>query len=245
MKSIKKIFILLAIAMLMFSFVLATSYAVSVPSNEKKDTGIFIESKSKIVSYKITWNANGGKIETEKTVTTSVKKGSKINKFATTPKRNEYTFKGWYTKKNGGTKISKNTKPTKSVTYYAQWNKESPNLSATEKKLVGAWTRKYTAVNTRDYTFIHSPNKTYTYTYTLTSVDNRGRISVEKTYYKGSWSASGNTLYYTDVKKLSYDGKSWLPINSQTNKITFAQDEKGLHYIIGDVNNNAKFYKVA
>ena len=66
MKSIKKIFIVLAVAMLMFSMVLATSYAVSVPSSEKKDTGIVIESKEKTVSYKITWNANGGKIGTKK-----------------------------------------------------------------------------------------------------------------------------------------------------------------------------------
>lgn len=61
MKSIKKIFVILALAMLMFSIVLATSYAVSVPKNEKKDTGIVIESKSKTVSFKVTWNANGGK----------------------------------------------------------------------------------------------------------------------------------------------------------------------------------------
>ena len=48
--------------MLMFSFVLATSYAVSVPKDDKKDNGIVIESKSKVISYKITRNANGGKI---------------------------------------------------------------------------------------------------------------------------------------------------------------------------------------
>ena len=51
----------MALAILMFSLVIATSYAVSVPKDEKKDTGILIESKEKAVSYKITWNVNGGK----------------------------------------------------------------------------------------------------------------------------------------------------------------------------------------
>ena len=156
-----------------------------------------------------------------------------------------YTFKGWYTKKSGGTKIGKNTKPSKSVTYLAQWKKKSPSLSTTEKKMVGTWTRRYTVKNTRDYTFIYSKNKTYTYTFTITSYDNTGRVSVDKSYYKGSWSVSGNTLYYTNIKKLSFDVKSWLPVDSQTNKLTFANDEKSHYYLLGDIANDVKFYKVA
>ena len=226
----------------MFSFVLATSSAASVSQNEKENTGMIIESQSKTASCKVTWNANGGKIGAKKTIATTVKKGSKINKLAASPKRSKYTFKGWYTKKTGGTKITKNTKPSKSVTYYAQWTVKSPNLSTAEKRLVGTWTRKYTVINTREYTFTYSKNKTYTYTYTLRSIDGRGRISVDNTYYKGSWSISGNTLYHTDVNQLSFYG-NWFPIDSQTNKIIFANDEKGQHYIVGD--NGAKFYKIA
>jgi len=137
MKSIKKVFTVLAVAMLMFSMVLATSYAVNVPSNEKQDIGTIIEPKKKTVSYKITWDANGGKIGTKKAITTSVKKGSKINKLVATPKLSGYTFKGWYTKKSSDTEITKNTKPNKNVTYYAQWTRK---LTAEEKKLVGSYT---------------------------------------------------------------------------------------------------------
>ncbi|MCL2115759.1 MAG: InlB B-repeat-containing protein, partial [Methanobrevibacter sp.] len=92
-----------------------------------------IESKEKAVKYKVTWNGNGGKIGSKKTTVTYVKKGSKVGKLAT-PKRSGYTFKGWYTKKSGGKKITKNTKPVKSVTYFAQWTK-----TTSASKIVGHW----------------------------------------------------------------------------------------------------------
>lgn len=54
-----------------------------------------------------------------------VKKNSKIGKLPK-PSKYGYVFVGWYTKPNGGKKISANTKikSTKDVTYYAKW-KES------------------------------------------------------------------------------------------------------------------------
>ncbi|MCL2157625.1 MAG: InlB B-repeat-containing protein [Methanobrevibacter sp.] len=125
---VKKLFVVLALVMLVFSIGLATASATSVIKTEKKDSGLTIESKGKVASYKVTWNANGGKIGTKKTKVTMVKKGSKIGKLAS-PKRSGYTFKGWYTKKSGGKKITKNTKPTKRVTYYAQWKKGTQSSS--------------------------------------------------------------------------------------------------------------------
>ena len=65
---------------------------------------------------KVTFNANGG----SGGKTRSVAKGKAVG---TLPKatRKGYKFKGWYTKKSGGTKIKATTKATKNVTYYAQW----------------------------------------------------------------------------------------------------------------------------
>ena len=247
MKSIKKTFILLAIAMLIFSFVLATSYAANVTFNEKKDTGIIIESKSKTVSYKITWNANGGKIGNKNTATTSVKKGSKINKLATTPKLSEYTFKGWYTKKNGGTKISKNTKPTKSVIYYAQWTKKSPSLSATEKKLVGTWTNSTAGVGNRySDTYNFKEDKTYSRVFTRTSYNiGNGRITgIYRSTYTGSWSVSGDTIHFTDRKYRTdaMDKDYWSSEPNSSLKIyNFGSDAQGQYFVMGDANK--KYYK--
>ena len=70
----------------------------------------------------ITWNYNGGKIGKDTKTTTTIKKGAKIGKLPKTPTYTGYTFKGWYTKMTGGTKVTVSTKPAKDVTYYAQWN---------------------------------------------------------------------------------------------------------------------------
>jgi len=73
---------------------------------------------------KVVWNANGGKIGVAKTTTTTVTKGAKVGKLPKTPKKVGYAFKGWYTKKSGGTKITKATKVKKKVVFHAQWVKQ-------------------------------------------------------------------------------------------------------------------------
>jgi len=109
MKS-KKLFSMLVIAMiavLMLTTVLSTVTAVDAASKK----------------VKITWDANGGKIGTAKIATTTVTKDAKLGKLTKAPKKTGYAFKGWYTKKSGGTKITTTTKVKKKVTYYAQWAK--------------------------------------------------------------------------------------------------------------------------
>ena len=182
---------LLAIV-LIFSLVPATSFAASATSAEKTDDGtIEITSKAKTASYKITWNANGGKIGTKKTIATSVKKGSKLAKVAKSPKRGGYTFKGWYTKKSGGTKISKNTKPKKSVTYFAQWNKKGS--TSANSKLVGDWQRDVPDVlgnmKWKYYHFLF--NKDGTFHYFL--------VSSSEYSYKGKYSVSNGKIYFSNV----------------------------------------------
>jgi len=86
---------------------------------------------------KITFNANGGKIGSAKTKVVKIVKGKKIGKLPKA-KRSGYTFKGWYTKKSDGKKISKSTNAKKKTTYYAQW-KKNRTLTDAEKKLVGVW----------------------------------------------------------------------------------------------------------
>jgi len=73
---------------------------------------------------KITWNANGGKIGVKKTTTSTVIKNAKVGKLPKTPKKVGYAFKGWYTKKAGGTKVSTATNVKKKITYHAQWTKQ-------------------------------------------------------------------------------------------------------------------------
>ncbi|MFV0528715.1 MAG: InlB B-repeat-containing protein [Lachnospiraceae bacterium] len=72
--------------------------------------------------FTVTYQANGGKIGMASKVTKTVTYGKKYVVPAI-PKRTNYTFKGWYTAKTGGTKVTKNStvKLTKNQTLYAQW----------------------------------------------------------------------------------------------------------------------------
>ena len=121
-KSVKWFFAILIVIVLMFSILPATTFATSTANTDTTNTSnVKVTTKVKAASYKITWNANGGKIGTQKTKITTVQKGAKIKKLPTTPNREGYSFKGWYTKKSSGTKITQSTKPKKTMTYYAQW----------------------------------------------------------------------------------------------------------------------------
>lgn len=69
---------------------------------------------------------NGGTISKKKTITVNVEKGGTYSSLPSPDKRDGYTFKGWYTKKEDGTKVSKKTKVTvtKKHKLYAQWEKK-------------------------------------------------------------------------------------------------------------------------
>ena len=106
---------------------------------------------------------------------------SKIGKLPATPKRSGHTFSGWYTKKTGGSKIGVNTKPTKAVTYYAQWKK------ADKKKFnaVGKW--KYTdpKIYHKELTFYS--NGSYYYS---GIIDGWGNIAE----FKGNYRVTGDRI---------------------------------------------------
>ena len=73
--------------------------------------------------YTVKFNANKGeKIKPKSKKVTFNKKMGKLPK----AKRSGHTFKGWYTKKTGGRKVTSSTKvkSTKSITLYAQWKKK-------------------------------------------------------------------------------------------------------------------------
>ena len=71
-------------------------------------------------TYTVTFNANGGNLSDNSYIT--VKTGSRYGTLPTAT-RNSYTFDGWYTSENGGTKITENTTVslTGNQTLYAHW----------------------------------------------------------------------------------------------------------------------------
>lgn len=71
---------------------------------------------------KVTFNANGGEISKKSKTVGKNKKYGKLPK----PKRKGYTFKGWYTKKKRGQKVTFKTKIKKRKNHklYAHWEKK-------------------------------------------------------------------------------------------------------------------------
>ncbi|MCL2116341.1 MAG: InlB B-repeat-containing protein [Methanobrevibacter sp.] len=179
MKAIKKLFVILIVSVFMISMVVATASAVDVAKYGKKNTGVTIESKSKVASYTIKWDANSGTINGKKTVKTTAKKGYKL-KLPKTPKKSGYVFLGWYTKKSAGKKISANTKPTKSVTYYARWR----------LKIVGTW-------KDASNTFVFNNNGKFKYTQ---------RTSSKSYVTQGNYKVSGAKIHFSKI--VSEPGKA-------------------------------------
>lgn len=71
-------------------------------------------------TYTLTYNVNGG--SKLKTATKTITYDSTYGELAK-PVRKGYSFKGWYTAKTKGTKVTSSTKVTGNVTIYAQWKK--------------------------------------------------------------------------------------------------------------------------
>gem|GEM_PF-6265605 len=93
-----------------------TSYSSSKIWNEVANRTLYANwTKSKVVQF----NANGGSVAS---YGKAVKKGSKYGTLPT-PTRAGHKFKGWYTKKSGGSKVTASKKVTssKNFTIYAQW----------------------------------------------------------------------------------------------------------------------------
>jgi uncharacterized repeat protein (TIGR02543 family) len=90
-------------------------------------------------NVKAKFNANSGKVSKKKSVTITKAYGSKLGKLMT-PVKKWHTFKGWYTKKKGGTKVTPNTTlSTAKVTFYAHW--EWKAQKAVTKKAVSVYSK--------------------------------------------------------------------------------------------------------
>lgn len=85
------------------------------------DFGVFAQWKEKQI--KVIFHANGGEGGSSKKVTYGKSVGTLPR-----AKRKGYKFKGWYTAKSGGAKISASTKVTEQKTFYAQWEEKTKTV---------------------------------------------------------------------------------------------------------------------
>ncbi|MGL4484604.1 MAG: InlB B-repeat-containing protein, partial [Anaerovoracaceae bacterium] len=73
-------------------------------------------------TYKLKFNATGGKVQTKGKIVTNTQLYGKLSK----AKKAGYKFNGWYTKKSSGIKVTSKTKVVlrKNQTLYARWKKK-------------------------------------------------------------------------------------------------------------------------
>ncbi len=76
--------------------------------------------ETSLLYYIVKFDANGGKNLSRKTMT--LLNDDNLGILPKTTRKN-YTFKGWYTQKTGGKKVTKNTVLNAATTLYAQWTK--------------------------------------------------------------------------------------------------------------------------
>ncbi|MDD6857778.1 MAG: Ig-like domain-containing protein [Lachnospiraceae bacterium] len=136
---------------------------------------------------KVTYIANGGKAGAKSKTVTYKKAYGKL----TTAKRKGYTFKGWYTKRSGGSKVTSKTKVKKKgmIKLYAHWQKVK--VSKVSKITVKASKKKVTlklkkVTGAKGYEITYSLNKNFKskkkITTTKTTV-NINKLKSGKKYY--------------------------------------------------------------
>lgn len=115
--------------------------------------------------YIVKFNANGGTKLSKSSITIATP-NAKIGTLPTVI-RNGYSFKGWYTAKTGGTKITSSTKISKSMTLYAQWSKinapgkgNTPTLKSEKSGQITVSFKKVSKA--KGYKIVYSTSKKFT-----------------------------------------------------------------------------------
>ena len=184
------------------------------PSTDEPTQPSTEEPSTTAEKVKVTFNANGGKVSGKSSYSVNVKYGIAL-KSLKTAKRSKYTFLGWYTKKNGGSKLKQTTKYKKNTTYYAHWkkvtvsqaaisglkNSASGKMSVVLKKISGA--DGYELVYSTDSKFKSAKKVSISSTTKTLSKLKKGKTYYVKAraYKKDS---NGTKIYgkYSSVKKI-------------------------------------------
>lgn len=96
------------------------------------------------VYYTVIWDANGG---TCATASSEIESGAAVGTLPVATKTGDYTFDGWYTAVNGGTKITASTVISGNVTYYAHYTATGGGGGGCETLAQGTQNSGHTAID--------------------------------------------------------------------------------------------------
>lgn len=170
---------------------------VTASTKITKSQTLYAQWKKNTVQYKISFNKNGGSSVSKSSVT--ITENKKIGKLPTA-KRKGYAFKGWYTAKKGGTKITTAYKVTKKQTLYAQWIKIAKPKKAATPKLKSSKSKQLTikyakTSGAKGYEIRYAANKKLKNAKKLTT--NKTNVTIKNLKKK--------TTYYVKVRAYKVD----------------------------------------
>lgn len=162
-----------------------------------KNQTLYAQWKKNQETCKVSFNRNGGSKVSKSSVT--IEKNNNIGKLPTA-ERKGYAFKGQYTKKSGGTKITTTYKVTKNQTLYAQWTKISKPKKVATPKLKSSKSKqfnvKYTKVSgAKGYEISYTTNKKFKSVKKVTT--SKTNITIKNLKKK--------TTYYVKVRAYKVD----------------------------------------
>ena len=169
-------------------------------------------------TYTLTYHVNGGsKLKNAtKTVTYDDVYGTLAS-----PKRKGYTFKGWYTAKTKGTKVTSSTKVTGDATIYAQWKKVTKPGTVTVKSVKNS-AKKTMKVSVKSVKGADGYEIRYS---TKESMKNAKKVTTTKTSTSIKKLTKGKT-YYVQVRAYKIDSagkKVYSSKYSKTVKVKIAK----------------------
>ncbi|MEY8333207.1 Ig-like domain-containing protein [Lachnospiraceae bacterium 47-T17] len=185
-----------------------------IPTNPSQPDDSSLETT--LLYYIVKFDANGGKNLSRKTMT--LLNDDNLGILPKTTRKN-YTFKGWYTQKTGGKKVTKNTVLNAATTLYAQWTKVtkptqvlSTSLEVSKKGQLTVSVKKVKGAT--GYEIAYSTNKKFPASATkkvrMTALKKTLKnLKSGKTYYVKirayKTDSSGNRIYgaYSVVKNIS------------------------------------------
>lgn len=164
----------------------STSYAAHTDSNGDGRC----DSCGYSMSVTVTWNAsaNGGSVNGQSSVTTSVTSGSVAKAPSYTPAKTGYIFKGWYTAATGGSLYS-SVSVTSARTFYAQF---TPATYTITWNLGDGRTETTSQAYGEKLTLPSTPTRAgYTFTGWYTASTGGSQVTASTTY-----TTAGATTYY-------------------------------------------------
>lgn len=175
--------------------------------------------------YTVTFDANGGTVSP---ASDTVTYGKKYYSLPTPTRTGGYTFDGWYTKKDGGTKVESDTTVTTAAnhTLYAHWHL-TPATAPTNVKLTMAETSVYGAEFSRRVHYDSHQDYTTTYTW-YTCEDEEGKNGKPLTDESGNPTdpkrpTAGTHYYYVMVTATRKDNRQTASTKSNVACITVTQ----------------------